>query len=268
MKSYLDSLFKKYKSDKHNHKYSFVYENFLKNLKNKKLKILEIGVADGSSIRAWSHFFKKSLIVGVDIKEIDLKKNKLNEKNIKIHCGSQTDESFINFIINKYKKFDIIIDDGSHFPKDVIKTFQLLFNALNKNGFYFVEDTQTSYNHYFKGNAFDLKYSNTHMNYFKNLCDSLNYQEIANPFYIKRKYDGLITNISFFHNMIVIKKGLNNTISNLVLKNSYENKRYKSRIKIKKNIFRYYFKYMVLFKLYTLLLFLINLIKKTILFRY
>ena len=50
----LKHLFKKYKSDKYFHNYHNVYENFLRRLKNDKLKILEIGVSDGSSIKAWS----------------------------------------------------------------------------------------------------------------------------------------------------------------------------------------------------------------------
>lgn len=268
MDSVLDRLFKKYKSDKYQHKYSEVYENFISKLKNKRLKILEIGVADGSSIKAWSEFFKKSIIVGIDIKKIDLKKNSLVKKNIKIYCGSQIDDYFLKQITSKYGKFDIIIDDGSHFPKDVIKTFNLLFSKLNKNGIYFIEDVQTSYNHYFGGNPFDLKYSNTHMNYFKHLTDSLNYQEIANPFYSKKKFDGLIKNISFFHNMIVIQKGINNLKSNIVLDNSYENKRYKNRLVTKDNKVRYFLKYKIFFKSYTFLLFFFNTLRKIILFRY
>ena len=125
----------------------------------------------------------------------------------------QCAKKFLEKITVKYKSFDIIIDDGSHYPKDVIKSFELLFPTLNLNGLYFVEDTQTSYNHYYHGNAFNLKYADTHMNFFKHLTDSLNYQEIANPFYKKNKYDGNITNVSFFHNMIVIKKNLNDKVS-------------------------------------------------------
>tara|TARA_B100000795_G_scaffold269554_1_gene259302 strand:+ start:2796 stop:3602 length:807 start_codon:yes stop_codon:yes gene_type:complete len=268
MNSTLNKLFQKYKSDKFEHGYSEVYDKYFLNLKNQKLNILEIGVADGSSIKAWSDFFKKSTIIGFDIKKIDLKKNRLNKKNIKIYCGSQIDEVFINNLILKYGKFDIIIDDGSHFPKHVIKTFNLLFLSLKSNGIYFVEDTHTSYNHYFGGNAFDLKFSNTHVNYFKSLTDSLNYQEIANPFYRKKKYDGLIKNISFYHNMIVLKKGINNIKSKLVINNSYEDKRYHSRLKTKGNKKRYFLKYLIIFKTYTFLLFIFYSFKKFLLLRY
>lgn len=265
----LEQLFIKYKSDKYRHGYHEIYNLFLNKLKNKKLTILEIGVSDGASIKAWSNYFKKSKIVGIDIKKINLKKKGLLKKNIKIHQGSQSDREFIKFLINKYEKFDIIIDDGSHFPKDVIKSFKLLFNSLSIKGLYFVEDTQTSYNHFFGGNPFDLKYSNTQINFFKDLSDSLNYKEIANPFYRKTIYDGFIKSVSFYTNMIVVKKGFNNNESNLVINNSYENKRYITKINRDKNkTFQYFIKYKVIFKSYTAFFFLINLLKKIILFRY
>ena len=131
-----------------------------------------------------------------------------------------------------------------------------------------VEDMQTSYNHFFGGNPFDLKYSNSHMNFFKHLTDSLNYQEIANPFYIKNKYDSKITNISFYHNLVFIKKDINKNESKEVLNHSYEKMKFKEKSKSSDKVFRYYIKYMVLYKAYTYFLFSLNLIKKIILFRY
>ena len=68
------------------------------------------------------------------------------------------------------------------------------------------------------------------MNFFKNLTDSLNYQEIANPFYKKNQYDSKINNITFYHNLVVVKKGFNEKKSNLVLNNSYEDKRYLEKV--------------------------------------
>ena len=265
----LTKLFIKHKSDKHIHKYDLVYNQYLEKLKDKKLNILEIGISDGYSLKAWAEYFKKSKIIGIDIKEIDKDKKKLNRKNIFIHQGSQSDEKFIHKLINIYKKFDIIIDDGSHFPKDVIKSFKLLFHSLDTNGLYFIEDTQTSYNHYFGGNPFDLKYANTQNNFFKHLTDSLNYKEIANPFYLRNGYDGLIKNISFYNNIIVVSKGINNNESNIVINNSYENKRYKTKIKRdkNKNLIRYFFKYKILFKSFTLLLLILNFLKNKLLLR-
>ena len=164
--------------------------------------------------------------------------------------------------------FDIIIDDGSHISKDVKKSFHLLFPILNNKGLYVVEDMQTSYNHFFGGNSFDLKYSNTHMNFFKNLTDRLNYQEIANPFYTTKDYDAQITNISFYHNLVFVRKGLNNIVSKEVLNHSYEDMKFQEKSARTGNKLRYYLKYKIFLKSYTYLLFILYFIKKIILFRF
>lgn len=259
--------FRKYKSDKIQHGYVKIYSKYLSKLKKKKLKILEIGVADGKSILSWGDFFKKSLIIGIDIKKINLKK-KSNKNNIHIYQGSQSDPNFLNKLIKKYKKFDIIIDDGSHIPEDVKYSFKFLFPALKKGGLYFVEDLQTSYIHFFGGNPFDLTNSNTHINFFKSLIDRIHFKEIANPYYLKKEYDGEIFSIAFFRNLLVVNKNKNLNESNLVLNNSYENKRYNEKVKRKpKKKFIYFLKYKILYKSYTQFLFVINFIKKIILFR-
>jgi len=267
-KKILQEISLKYGSDKIEHGYINTYESYFSEIKDKKLKILEIGIADGKSLLTWSDYFKNSIIVGLDIHKIDVIEKKLDRENIKIHQGSQSDEIFINKIIKQYNSFDIIIDDGSHLSKDVKKSFHLLFPHLNNDGIYVVEDMQTSYNHFFGGNPFDLKYSNSHMNFFKNLTDSLNYQEVANPFYIKKKYDSKVTNISFYHNLVFVKKGINDVMSREVLNHSYEKMKFKEKsIRTGKN-FRYYLKYMLFYQAYTYLLFILNLIKKITLFRF
>ena len=48
-----------------------------------------------------------------------------------------------------------------------------------------------------------------------------------------KKYDGLIKSVSFYNNLVVVEKDINNIDSNLVLNNSYENKRYNTKIKRK-----------------------------------
>ena len=70
----LEKLFNKFNSDKINHQYHKIYHSYFNSLKLKSLNILEIGVADGSSLKAWSEYFKNSKIIGIDIKDINLKK--------------------------------------------------------------------------------------------------------------------------------------------------------------------------------------------------
>ena len=134
----LSSIAEFYKTDKKEHGYTAIYEKYFKSLRDQKLKILEIGIADGKSLLTWSDYFNNSTIIGIDIHKIDIIEKKLDRDNIKVHQGSQSDESFINEIISKYGNFDIIIDDGSHLRKDVIKSFHLLFPHLNNNGLYII----------------------------------------------------------------------------------------------------------------------------------
>jgi hypothetical protein len=127
---------------------------------------------------------------------------------------------------------------------------------------------QTSYNHFFGGNPFDLKYSNSHMNFFKHLTDRLNYQEIANPFYISNKYDSLITNISFYHNLVFVRKGANDILSKEVLNHSYEDMKFKEKSSRTGKSLKYYFKYKIIYKVYTYCFMIFNLIKRLLLLRF
>ena len=42
--------------------------------------------------------------------------------------------------MNKFKSFDIIIDDGSHLLSDIVKSFNFFFQYLNSGGYYIIED--------------------------------------------------------------------------------------------------------------------------------
>ena len=264
----LNTLAETYNTDKLEHGYIKIYEKYFESERNKQLKILEIGIADGKSLLMWSDYFKNSTVVGIDTHKIDIKEKNLNRSNIKIHQGSQSDDKFINTIIKEYENFDIIIDDGSHLKKDVIKSFHLLFPHLNNEGLYVVEDMQTSYNHFFGGNPFDLKYSNSHMNFFKHLTDRLIYQEIANPFYISNKYDAKLTTISFYHNFIFVRKGVNDKLSKEVINHSYEDMKFNEKSSRTGNSFKYYLKYKIFYKIYTFIFMILTYIKKLLLLRF
>ena len=49
-----------YKTDKLEHGYIEIYESYFNQIKDKELKILEIGIADGKSLLTWSDYFKNS----------------------------------------------------------------------------------------------------------------------------------------------------------------------------------------------------------------
>ena len=74
----LTSIAEYYKTDKHEHGYTKIYEKYFDSLRDKKLQILEIGIADGKSLLTWSDYFKNSTIIGIDIHKIDIKEKKLD----------------------------------------------------------------------------------------------------------------------------------------------------------------------------------------------
>jgi hypothetical protein len=146
----LDECIKYYQTDKSKNGYTNFYLNIFKKYNvDDKLNILEIGVARGSSLKVWSSIFKNSNIYGIDINKQCV--NLCSDfKNIKICIGNIND----NDILTKYFpniNFDIIIDDGSHLPNDIINSFNKLFyNKLNNNGIYIIEDCGPSYSDSYK----------------------------------------------------------------------------------------------------------------------
>ena len=197
-------------------------------LKKKNINIFEIGVGGlepkvgysglktgGESLKMWRDFFKKGKIVGLDI----VKKNLNLGKRVEIFHGSQSDSTTLDKIVKKYKRFDFIIDDGSHNYIDVKYSFEYLFKFLNDGGYYFIEDTQSSYIRELGGDGANLYNEKTVINFFKKIIDKINHKEIENPYYKKNFFDENITEIHFYHNLIVIKKDKNIEESNILINN-------------------------------------------------
>ena len=182
--------------------YFEIYEKYFIKLRLKKLNILEIGVEDGGSIRIWKKYFPRSKIVGLDIAKMSF-----SIKGVDLIQGDQSDINILKKIIKKYKYFDIIIDDGSHHSKHIIKSFKCFFNSLKNDSLYIIEDLQTSYIPRYGGSRINLKKQTTSLNFFKSLTDSINYEVNDKPFFKKSKFDGLIKYVHFYQNVVVIKKG-------------------------------------------------------------
>ena len=164
----------------------------------------------------FSDYFNKSNIVGLDIENKDY-----NIERVEIFCGDQSDKKILNRIIEKYKTFDVIIDDGSHKNKDVINSFNHLFPYLKFGGLYVIEDLQTSYISNWGGDGVNLNNKKTTMNFIRSLADRMHYQDIDNPFYQKHDFDGLIEFVHIYRNIAFIKKQKRFYESNLCYKNSW-----------------------------------------------
>ena len=126
------------KSENHPNYYVPVYQEVFRKFQEKEvINILEIGVGRGSSLKAYNSLFKKSNIIGIDINE-DCKEVCNEYDNINIIIGDVIYPNIKDKI--QLEKFDIIIDDGSHIPDDIIRAFNNLFDYISSLGNYIIED--------------------------------------------------------------------------------------------------------------------------------
>lgn len=126
-------------------RYLNVYERHFAKFQGKHPNILEIGVFQGGSIEMWNDYFDDDCeIVGVDINPAC----KILEKdfeNLSIHIGDQANAKFWQTLKQTAPRFDIIIDDGSHYTNGQICTFREMYDHMTDEGVYLCEDTHTSY---------------------------------------------------------------------------------------------------------------------------
>jgi hypothetical protein len=120
------------------------YEKLFTKFKEKQINILEIGISGGWSLHLWKEYFQKgSKIIGIDLDPLNLIWKDENKEVQMIFCDSN-DSNTINSSLGDIK-LDIIIDDGSHQVQDMLNSFDMLFNRLNQNGLYVMEDVDGTY---------------------------------------------------------------------------------------------------------------------------
>lgn len=126
-------------TDKHgaNHRYGDAYEDIINNMggRDSIRLLMEIGVADGACLRAWREAFPNAQIVGVDIHHSD----QAHGDRIEFHLGDQRSRADCERAAGG-RKFDLIIDDGTHLLEDVLRTLFWLWPSVRQGGVYVIED--------------------------------------------------------------------------------------------------------------------------------
>lgn len=165
--SVLDIMAIKHKSDKSSrfHNYTVKYDKILAPFRESYLSILEIGVAQGQSIKMWTDYFPNAIIHGADIsKASEICESYSNR--IKFHLVDQRNAAQLKNL-EQFSPFDLIIDDGNHLWMEQILTFNTLFPYVRSGGIYIVEDTTTSYWKEYKNHPISP------VEYFKKLVDDV-----------------------------------------------------------------------------------------------
>lgn len=132
------------KSSRH-HGYLNFYDRFLAGLRDRPIKFLEIGVDKGFSINMWANYFGQANIVGIDINPAAREQQ---STRVSIEIGDQSDTAFLRKTAEHYGQFDIIVDDGSHVWHHQLTSIKELFSYVKRDGFYIIEDLQTSFEYH------------------------------------------------------------------------------------------------------------------------
>jgi hypothetical protein len=156
-----------FKTDKGSikHNYTAVYERYFTPLRNQAgLRLMEIGVACGSSLKMWSKYFRDARVLGVDIRP-DCAALCRAYPNIAITIANATQKTIEG-------PFDIIIDDGSHVSADIVDTFRLNWGSLKAGGLFVVEDLKCTHNPQYRSLLpFDIPAERFDRRHFMDLID-------------------------------------------------------------------------------------------------
>lgn len=165
--SLLDSLAILHTSDKSSrfHNYAVKYDKILSPYREAFTSVLEIGVAQGQSMRMWTDYFQNANIHGADISKAS-ETCVVYSDRMKFHLLDQRDRAQLKNM-EQFGPFDLIIDDGNHWWHEQILTFETLFPYVRSGGIYICEDTTTSYWKEYKNHPISA------VEYFKTLADEV-----------------------------------------------------------------------------------------------
>lgn len=201
------------------HFYTPTYHEVLGHLRDRPVRLLEIGIGGyanpdvgGLSLLMWRDYFPNGRIFGLDNEF----KRLLPRDRIEIVRGDQSSAADLEELARTHGPFDVIIDDGSHRPEHIVFTFEHLFSALQADGIYIVEDTQTSHLQEY-GGAHPAIAGRSSVRYFAELAEGLNYREIRriDPAWQPPPFVSRIREMRFLHNLVIVRAGSNRDPSNL-----------------------------------------------------
>jgi glycosyltransferase involved in cell wall biosynthesis len=126
----------------HRHPYTPVYDTLFSSLRTQSINIAEIGIEKNDSINIWRKYFPNADIYGFEYNEQYLQEA-INQNLSNVYY-EKIDVKDANNIRKTFqtinKKYDILIDDSTHFFEDQIRVIQNSIEYLNDGGILVVED--------------------------------------------------------------------------------------------------------------------------------
>lgn len=134
----LKSLGEKHGTDKASLGYLGFYERHFKHWKDERIRLLELGILKGASLRMWREWFTKAEIIGADIAKSP------EIKGVVTHVVDlETIDDLKRFATN-VGQLDVILDDAGHTMEQQQNALSVLWNNVKNGGAYVIEDLESS----------------------------------------------------------------------------------------------------------------------------
>ncbi|GAB3296475.1 class I SAM-dependent methyltransferase [Epidermidibacterium keratini] len=180
--------------------YFAAYENHLARFEGRPVRLLEIGVNRGGSLQLWKKYLgPRAIIVGLDI---DPACKQVEEPQIHVRIGSQTDTALLQSIDDEFGPFDVVLDDGSHQNAHQIATMEFLYPRMSPTGVYLVEDVHTSYMERYAGG---LHREGTFIERAKHLIDEL-HADYAGEALAPSAFTRSTTSLHFYDSVVAFER--------------------------------------------------------------
>lgn len=113
-------------------------------LMEQPIRLLELGIHEGGSLKMWLELFPNATVAGLDLNPPAMPQH----PRLRVYAGDQSDERLLDRIAGEVAPdgFDIVIDDASHMGRPSRVSFANLFaRHLKPGGIYVLEDWGTGY---------------------------------------------------------------------------------------------------------------------------
>jgi len=147
------------------HNYTELYERLFFPWKDEPIKIFEIGIASGGSLKMWQAYFSQARIFAVDI----LPKSEFDNGRVKTLIADQAKRDQLQEAIDAAGgDIHILIDDGGHSMEQQQVSLGFLFKFVRRGGYYVIEDVHTSLPGLWKGYGVERGGGNTTLRMLEN----------------------------------------------------------------------------------------------------
>jgi predicted O-methyltransferase YrrM len=159
--------------------YTQTYHRWLAPVRERRLRMLEIGVYNGGSLRMWRDYLPNAVLHAIDIEPRTLAYQD-EVPNSQVRLVDQGDPAALDrFVAELGGNYDFVLDDGGHTMLQQIVSFEVLWPHIMPGGIYAIEDFATSYFVEYGGK--ELRQPDTAVDYVKDLVDAVQRGHVLSP---------------------------------------------------------------------------------------